>query len=85
MKEDSKGCEPRQGRQPCSVIARPLGDARLAVEEAGAEVREVKTTVPPRGAPSGPLRVVRERWEGGQVCLVAAASLPPREEEGGHG
>lgn len=84
MKEDSEGCGVRVAGQPLSVIARPLVEARSALEAAGVAAVVVATTAPPRGAPSGPLRVVRERWEGGRVCLVAAASLPLPEEEVGH-
>jgi len=65
-----------------SVIGRPVAEARLVLEEAGAEVVEVSETAPPGGALGGPLRVVRERWGGDGVHLVVAASrgLPERDD-----
>lgn len=64
-----------------SVIARPLEEARRLLEEAGARAVEVVETGPPRGGPTGALRVVRERWTGEGVHLVVAASVVLAEEE----
>jgi hypothetical protein len=50
------------------------------VERAGKGVVEVTRTSPPRAAPGGPLRVVRERWAGERVSLVVAASVALAEE-----
>jgi len=67
-----------------SAIAWPLLEARLLLEEAGAQILTVTGTAPPGGGPEGPLRVVRERWTAEGVSLVAAASLMLSEGEGVH-
>jgi hypothetical protein len=58
-----------------SVIARPLADARLLLDDAGVQVASVVETVPPGRPPTGPMRVVRERTTDEGVHLVAAASI----------
>jgi hypothetical protein len=59
-----------------SVIARPLPEARAILEAAGAKVAAVAETRSPRGAPEGPLRVVRQRVTPEGVELVTTASVP---------
>ena len=63
-----------------SVIGRLLPDAREILKQAGIRVIETTRTSAPRGAPSGPLRVVRERPCPEGIELVVAASVPPPEE-----
>lgn len=62
-------------REP-SVIARPLPEARAILEAAGVKVVAVVETRSPKGAPEGPLRVVRQRATGEGVELVTTASVP---------
>ena len=59
-----------------SVIARPLPEARAIIEAAGATVAGVVETRSPKGAPGGPLRVVRERVTPEGVELVTTSSVP---------
>ena len=59
-----------------SVIARPLPEARAILEAAGAKVAAVVETRSPKGAPGGPLRVVRQRVTPEGVELVTTASVP---------
>ena len=59
-----------------SVIARHLPEARAILEAAGAKVSGVAETRSPKGAPEGPLRVVRERVTPEGVGLVTTASVP---------
>ena len=63
-----------------SVIGRLLPDAFEILEQAGIRVIETIRTSAPRGAPSGPLRVIRERARTEGVELVVAASVPPPKE-----
>jgi hypothetical protein len=63
-----------------SVIGRLLPDALEILEQSGIRVIETTRTSAPRGAPSGPLRVVRERSRPEGIELVVAASLPPPEK-----
>jgi len=58
------------------VIARPLSEARAILEAAGAKVTAVAETRSPKGAPAGPLRVVRQRVSPEGVELVTTASVP---------
>jgi hypothetical protein len=67
-----------------SLLARPLPEARRLLEAAGVPLVEVKHTAPPRGAPSGPMRVVRQRSASDGVYLVAAASVSLAEGEDSH-
>ncbi|MFB3880185.1 MAG: hypothetical protein ACE149_02925 [Armatimonadota bacterium] len=67
-----------------SLIALPLAAAREAVREHGGALPAVKQTRPPRGAPSGPLRVIRQRSVAGSLELVVAASVPLPETERPH-
>jgi hypothetical protein len=69
-------------RQTALVIGRPLAEAERVLVGRGAVVLEVRRTEPPGRAPSGPLRVVRERWENGGVRLLAAASVEITREKG---
>lgn len=66
---------------PC-VVARPLAQARRMLEEAGVTVAAVKETAPPRGAPSGPLRVLRQRETDAGLELTAGRSTPLVGENG---
>ena len=59
-----------------SVIARPLPEARAVLEAAGVKVVAVVETRSPKGAPEGPLRVVRQRATPEGVELVTTASVP---------
>jgi hypothetical protein len=67
-----------------SVVARPLTEARLLLEEAGVQVLSIVETAPPGGLPKGPMRVVRERWTAEGVHLVAAASIVLPGSDHGH-
>ena len=58
-----------------SVIARTATEARAILEAAGVKVAGVVETEPPKGAPGGPQRVVRERVTPDGVELVTAASV----------
>jgi hypothetical protein len=58
-----------------SVIGRPLAEAQDILRQAGAAVARVDETRPPRGAPEGPLRVIRQQDTDDGVLLVVAASL----------
>ena len=68
---------------PC-VLARRLDDAQRILDTAGVRVLGVERTAPPRGAPSGPPRVVRQRSTSEGVHLVTAASIPAAEGEDRH-
>jgi len=58
-----------------SVVARPVAEARLLLEEAGVRVASISETAPPGGSPAGPMRVVQERQTEEGVHLVTAASI----------
>jgi hypothetical protein len=57
------------------VIARPLAEARLLLEDAGVQLASIVETAPPGRPPAGPMRIVRERTTDEGVHLVAAASI----------
>jgi hypothetical protein len=57
------------------VIARELSEARRVLAEAEVAVTATTRTGPPGEAPSGPLRVVRQRETAEGVELVVAASV----------
>jgi hypothetical protein len=67
-----------------SVVACQLPEAEAILEAAGLRVASVKETRCPKGAPSGPLRVVRQRQLPEGVELVAAGSVVLQENENGH-
>ena len=67
-----------------SVIARALPEARLLLEEAGVRAISVVETGPPGRPPTGPVRVVRERWREEGVELVSATSVALAENDGTH-
>jgi len=58
-----------------SVIARPLAEARLLLDDVGVQVVSIVDTAPPGRTPVGPMRVVRERTTDEGVYLVTAASI----------
>ncbi len=60
----------------CSVVGRPLEEARRLLEAAGVKLLNVLETRSPRGGPTGPLRVVRQRETAEGVVLTTAASAP---------
>ncbi len=68
---------------PC-VIGRLLVDASALLEAAGARIAVVKETRCPKAAPSGPLRVLRQRDLPDGVELVAAASAALERREESH-
>ncbi len=63
------------------VIGRLLSDAEAMLEAAGLRVALVKETRCPKAAPSGPLRVLRQRDLPDGVELVAAASAAVERRE----
>jgi hypothetical protein len=66
---------------PC-VIGRLLPEASAMLEAAGVRVALVKQTRCPKAAPSGPLRVLRQRDLPDGVELVTAASAALARREG---
>jgi hypothetical protein len=70
-------------RAPC-VIGRQLPQAEAILGVAGLRAALVKETRSPKGAPSGPLRVVRQRDISEGIELVTAASLPLVERKDCH-
>ncbi len=68
---------------PC-VIARPLETAERLLREAGVSSVEIKQTRPPKGGPSGPCRVIRQRATPSGIELVTAASALLAEREAPH-
>lgn len=67
-----------------SVLARTATDARVLLEDAGARLISITETAPPRGAASGPKKVVRERWTPEGAHLVVAASITLAEGDDGN-
>ena len=63
-----------------SLIALPLEEAKEALRQAGVSLVEVAHTAPPRGAPGGPARVVRERYspEGAHLTVAGTIAGPER-------
>jgi hypothetical protein len=68
-----------------SVVALTLDEARSVLRDAGVEVLTVTETAPPARRLAGPLRVLRERWQGEGVHLLVAASVGRPRGEGGRG
>ncbi len=64
------------------AIGRTLAEAERLLAGAGVELLGVEVTRPPGDAPTGPLRVIRERWEEGGIRLLVAPSVALREERG---
>jgi len=67
-----------------SVIARPLSEAQRILQAAGVQAVVTKQTSPPHGAPSGALRVVRQRLTSEGLELVVAPSAPLLEGTESH-
>jgi hypothetical protein len=68
---------------PC-VIGRRLPQGEAILEAAGVRIALLRETRPSKGAPRGPLRIVRQRQIAGGVELVTAAALPLIEREQSH-
>ena len=67
-----------------SVIARPLEAAERLLGDAGVAAVRVRRTQPPRGGPSGPLRVIRQRETRDGIELVVSPSVPLPQREKSH-
>jgi hypothetical protein len=66
------------------AIALPMEAAQRLLRQQGETAIAVRQTRPPRGEPSGPLRVIRQLTSGGGVELVVAASIPLPDREASH-
>ncbi len=61
----------RSERRPPDVVGHTLEEARQILAAAGWPESETSETRPPRGALSGPLRVIRQRVDAeGRVAVV---------------